>query len=92
MPVRRSARTIVTYDYDEQAGNLFGIVALGPGTKTFTTHLNTLGPMQATLDTSAFPTGEGSLSISQSLALSVTRTGAPFQSLAAEGTVDAMSW
>jgi hypothetical protein len=85
--LHRSARTVVTYDYDVQAGKLLGIVALGPGAKTF--NLDTPGRMQVTLDTNAFPTGEGSLSLSQALAPSVTRTGAPFQSLDAEGMVEA---
>ena len=89
-PVPRSTRTVVTYDYEKQAGKLFGIVALGPGAKTLTTRLDTPGSMQAMLDTSAFPTGEGSLSLSQALALSVMQTGAPFQSLTAEGMADAM--
>jgi len=73
---------VVTYDYDAQAGKLLGIVALGPGAKTLATHLDT--PGQVTVDTSAFPTGAGSLSLSQALALSVTQTGSPFQSLTAE--------
>lgn len=89
-PVPLSTRTVVTYDYDKQAGKLFGIVALGPGAKTLTTHLDTPGRMQAMLDTSAFPTGKGSLSLSQALALRVIQTGAPFQSLTAEGMADAM--
>ncbi len=84
----QSAHTVVTYDYDAQAGKLLGIVALGPGAKTLATHLDT--PGQVTLDTSAFPTGAGSLSLSQALALSVTQTGSPFQSLTAEGMADAM--
>ncbi len=86
--VPRSAHTVVSYDYDVQAGKLLGMVALGPGAKTLATHLDT--PGQVTVDTSAFPTGAGSLSLSQALALSVTQTGSPFQSLTAEGTADAM--
>ncbi len=86
--VSRSAHTVVTYDYDAQAGKLLGMVALGPGAKTLATHLDTLG--QVTVDTSAFPTGAGSLSLSQALALSLTQTGSPFQSLTAEGMADAM--
>jgi hypothetical protein len=86
--VPRSAHTVVSYDYDVQAGKLLGMVALGPGAKTLATHLDT--PGQVTVDTSAFPTGAGSLSLSQALALSVTQTGSPFQSLTAEGTADAL--
>lgn len=89
--VARSMRTVVTYDYEKQVGKLFGVVALGPGAKTFTTHLDTPGPMQAQLDTSAFPTGEGSLSLSQALALRVTQIGVPFHSLTAEGMANAMA-
>jgi hypothetical protein len=88
--VLRSVHTVVTYDYDVQGGKLLGIVALGPGAKTVTDHLNPPGPIQATLDTSRFPTGEGSFSLSQEIAPRVTWTGMPFRSLAAEGTANAM--
>jgi hypothetical protein len=86
--VSRSAHTVVTYDYNAQAGKLLGIVALGPGAKTFTDYVDP--SMQVTLDTSAFPTGAGSLSLSQALAVSVTQTGSLFQSLTAEGMADAL--
>ncbi len=86
----RSVHTVVTYDYDVQGGKLLGIVALGPGAKTLTDHLNPPGPIQATLDTSRFPTGEGSFSLSQEIAPRVTWTGMPFRSLAAEGTANAI--
>ncbi len=86
--VSRSAHTVVTYNYDAQAGKLLGIVALGPGAKTFTSHVDP--SMQVTLDTSAFPTGTGSLSLSQALAVSVAQTGSLFQSLTAEGMADAL--
>lgn len=85
--VPRSTHTVVTYDYDEHAGKLLGIVALGPGAKTWTDHLDP--SMRVTLDTSAFPTGGGSLSLSQALTLNVTQIGAPFQSLTAEGMAEA---
>lgn len=88
--VLRSGHTVVTYDYDAQGGKLLGIVALGPGAKTVTDHLNTPGPMQATLDTSAFTTGEGSFSLSLALAPRVTWIGMPFRSLDAEGTANVM--
>jgi hypothetical protein len=87
--VSQSTHTVVTYDYDAQDGKLFGIVALGPGAKTLTDHLNIPGPMQATLDTSTFPTGEGSFSLTQALAPRVAWTGTPFRSLDAEGTATA---
>ena len=86
--VPRSTRTVVSYDYNEQAGKLFGMVALGPGAKTFTDHVDP--SMQVTLDTSAFPSGEGSFSLSQALAAKVTQRGEPFQSLTAEGMANAM--
>jgi hypothetical protein len=87
--VPRSTHTIVIYDYDAPSGKLFGVVALGPGAKALSDHLNTPGPMQATLDTSAFPTGEGSLSLTQALTPRVALIGTPFRSLDAEGTATA---
>lgn len=88
--ISRGKQTIVAYDYDKRAGELMGVVALGPEAKTFTMHLDVPGPMQAILDTSAFPAGPGSLSFSQALVLHVMQTGAPFRTLTAQGTANAM--
>ncbi len=87
--VPRSAHTVVTYAYDEQSGKLDGVVALGILAKTLSKQLNTPGPMQTTLDTSAFPPGEGSLVLSETLAPRVTWTGEAFRALSAEGTASA---
>ena len=70
-------------------GKLFGIVALGPFAKALA-HLDTPGKMQATVDTSAFPKGPGTISLSQALDFQVTQTGAPFKSLFARGTAVAV--
>jgi hypothetical protein len=85
--VPRSTHTLITYEV--RGGKLLGIVALGSPAKAIA-HLDTLGRMQATVDTSKFPTGAGSLSLTQMLDLQVSQTGTPFKSLGAGGTAMTM--
>ncbi len=82
-------RTNTHISYHVQGGKLFGIVALGPFAKALA-HLDTPGKLQATVDTSAFPKGPGTISLSQALDFQVTQTGVPFKSLFAGGTAMAM--
>ncbi len=85
--VPRSPNTLITYEV--RGGKLMGIVALGPGAKAIA-HLDTPRLLQATVNTSAFTTGAGSLSLTQMLDLQVTQTGTPFKSLGAGGTAMTM--
>ncbi len=85
--VPRSTNTLITYE--ARGGKLLGIVALGPGAKAIA-RLDTPRMMQATVNTSTFPTGAGSLSLTQMLDLQVTQTGTPFKSLGAGGTAMTM--
>ena len=88
--VPRRANTIITYYV--QGGKLLGIAALGPvgpDAKALA-HLDTPGMMQATVDTRAFSTGEGSISLTQILDLQATQTGMPFKSLGTGGTAMTM--
>jgi hypothetical protein len=82
-------RTNTLISYHAQGGKLLGIVVLGPFAKALA-HLDIPGEMQATVDTSAFPKGPGTISLSQALAFQVTQTGVPFKSLFAGGTAMAM--
>lgn len=81
--VPRNVNTLISYHV--QGGQLLGIVALGAGAKAIA-HLATPGIMQATVDTSAFPPGNGSISLTQTLDPQATQTGVPFKSLGATGT------
>ena len=72
--------------YDAQGGALMGIVALGSPAKAIA-HLATPGLGQATIDTSSFPTGAGSIALTETITISVTQTGMPFASLGARGDV-----
>ncbi len=85
--VPRSTNTLITYE--ARGGKLLGIVALGPGAKAIA-HLDTPRLLQATVNTSAFTTGAGSISLTQMLDLQVTQTGTPFKSLSAGGTAMTM--
>lgn len=87
--IPRSAHTIVSYNYNARSGKLDGVVALGILAKTISKQLNTPGPMQTVLDTSTFPSGQGSLVLTEELAPRVTWTGEAFRSLSAEGTASA---
>ena len=75
--------------YEARGGKLLGIVALGPGSKAVA-HLNTPRLLQATVNTSAFTAGAGSISLTQMLDLQVTQAGTPFKSLGAGGTAMTM--
>ena len=85
--VPRSPNTLIIYE--ARGGKLLGIVALGPGAKAIA-HLDTPRLLQATVNTSAFTTGAGSISLTQMLDLQVTQTGTPFKSLSAGGTAMTM--
>lgn len=88
-PVSRSSQMVVAYKYDAQAGMLMGLVALGSGAKTVADHLNVPALGLATLDTSRFPPGSGSLALTQALAPRITWSGTLFRSLAGAGTATA---
>src|SRR5258708_19813946 len=81
--VPRSTNTLITYEV--RGGKLLGIVALGPEAKAIA-HLATPRLLQATVNTSAFTTGAGSISLTQMLALQVTQQGTLFKPLRAAGT------
>ncbi len=85
--VPRKVNTLISYHV--QGGQLLGIVALGSGVKAIA-HLDTDGIMQATVDTSAFPPGNGSISLTQTLDPQATQTGVPFKSLGVAGTAMTM--
>lgn len=78
----RSKNTLVVYD--TQGGTLMGIVALGSPAKAIA-HLATPNIGQATVNTSSFPTGAGSITLTETLAIPITQTGIPFASLGARG-------
>lgn len=80
----RSKNTPIVYD--TKGGTLMGIVALGSPAKAIA-RLDTPGVGQATVDTSSFPTGAGSIALTETFAISVTQTGTPFASLGARGDV-----
>ena len=86
--VARGTQTPVAYQSDPATGTVMGVVALAPGSpmpKTFVT-INRPGSGQATLDTSGFAAGPGTLVLSVSLTPSVTASGAAFNSVKALGT------
>ena len=83
----RSTHTLITYD--AQGGKLLGIVALGPQSKAIA-QVDTPHPLQATVDTSTFPPGPGSLALTQTLAPQITQSGTPFKSLSARGDAVAL--
>jgi hypothetical protein len=80
--VHRAAKTLITYE--AQGGQLLGIVALGPDNKAIA-QLDTPGPGQATVDTSAFSAGAGSLALTQALDPQISQTGTPFKTLNTNG-------
>jgi hypothetical protein len=95
--VVRSVQTVVTYRYDPATSTVFGLVALAPSSAVPKANalLNTPGPLQATVDTSSFAPGPGSLALWLSLTPQVTATGIPFKSLSASGTATvqvAVTW
>jgi len=80
----RSKNTLVIYN--TQGGTLMGIVALGSLAKAIA-RLATPHPGQATIDTSSFPTGPGSIALTETLPSSITQTGTPFSSLGSRADV-----
>lgn len=85
--VSRSTHTLITYE--AQGGKLMGIVASGSEAKAIA-RLDSAGIMPAIADTSAFPKGEGSISLTQTLGLKATQTGVPFKSSGVVGNAMAM--
>lgn len=84
----------VTVTYSMQGGQLLGIVATATTAKAIA-RLQTPDAAQATLDTSAFPEGPGSISLTQQLALQVSETGPPFKSFQTQGmgmTMVSVTW
>lgn len=89
--VARSAHTLVTYRSDPATSTLLGIVALvvpPPSPNKASAQMNTPGPLQATVDTSAFAAGSGSLVLTASLTPRITASGVPFASVSAIGSVN----
>ena len=90
--VTRSKNTLVTYT--TQGGQLLGVVATGLNAKAIA-HPDTPDSGQAALDTSTFPAGAGSITLTQQLALQISETGAPFKSYQAQGmgmTMISVTW
>jgi hypothetical protein len=81
--VSRSTHTLITYL--AQDGKLMGIVALSPSMKAVA-QLDTPGISQATADTSTFPKGGGSISLTQTLDPRINQAGVSFKSFGAAGT------
>jgi hypothetical protein len=90
--VTRSPRTVVTYHYDPTTATMLGVVALAPGSPSpkALAQLNTPGPARATVDTSQFAPGSGTLVLTASLTPRITGGGALFKSVSAFGTGDAL--
>ena len=96
--VRRSAETLVTYQYDAATGTVLGIVAVGPPASPMPkaiARLNTPSPLRATIDTSRFASGSGSLALTMNLKPHIATTGVPFKSADAFGiatVLAAVTW
>lgn len=86
--VARSARTLVTYRADPATSTLLGIVALAPSSPSpkALARVNLPGPFQATVDTSGFAPGDGSLVLTASLTPRIAQTAGAFHSVSAFGT------
>lgn len=80
----RSKNTRVVYE--TQGGTLMGIVASGTEAKAIA-RLATPVEGQASVDTSSFPTGVGSIALTETRVISITQTGTPFTALYARGDV-----
>lgn len=81
--VPRSTNTSITYE--ARGGKLEGIVALGLQAKAIA-RLDPSNGTQATVDTSMFQAGDGSIALTQTLDFQITETSTPFKSLKAGGT------
>jgi len=97
--VVRSAQTLATYRCDPATCAVFGVVALAGAPSSATgkaiAALNTPGPLQATMNTSGFAPGPGSLTLTASLAPHLTETGALFKFVRAVGNATvgvAVTW
>ncbi|HLJ81934.1 MAG TPA: hypothetical protein VKT52_10640, partial [Ktedonobacterales bacterium] len=92
--VPRGSATVVAYRYDPATtSTLLGIVALAPvpgaAMPKAIARMNTPSPAQATVDTSRFSPGAGSIVLTATLAPHITGVGAPFKSLSAFGSATA---
>ena len=96
--VARGTQTLITYRFDSTIGSMMGIVALGVPTSAqpkAIAKLNTPGPLQATVDTSHFAPGPGSLALTASLAPHIVSSGQSFKSVNAGGSAmatTAVTW
>ncbi len=96
--VTRSTQTLLTYRFDQTTGSMMGLVALAvptsPQPKAIA-KLNTPGPLQATIDTSHFAPGPGSIILTMSLTPQLTTSGASFKSVNSGGNATvstAVTW
>ena len=90
--VVRSTHTLITYRYDSATGTMLGIVALAPSSTVPKTiaRLNTPSPLHATVDTSGFLPGPGSIVLTASLQPRITEAGVvAFHTVHAFGTATA---
>lgn len=96
--IARGTQTLITYRFDSATGSMMGIVALAVPTSSqpkAIAKLNTPGPLQATVDTSHFAPGPGSLALTASLAPHIVSSGLSFKSVNAGGSVmatTAVTW
>lgn len=96
--IARGMQTLITYRFDSTTGSMMGIVALAVPTSAqpkAIAKLNTPGPLQATVDTSHFAPGPGSVVITASLAPHIVSSGLSFKSMNAGGSVmatTAVTW
>lgn len=96
--VARGTQTLITYRFDSTTGSMMGIVALSVPTSAqpkAIAKLNTPGPLQATVDTSHFAPGPGSLALTASLAPHIVSSGQSFKSVNAGGSAmatTAVTW
>ncbi len=96
--VTRCTQTLISYRFDQTAGTMMGLVALAvptsPQPKAIA-KLNTPGPLQATIDTSIFAPGPGSVILTMSLTPHITTSGASFKSVNSGGNATvstAVTW
>lgn len=84
----RGKQILITYD--PQNSLVLGIVALTTQSKTIA-QLDTPVPHQATLDSSAFPPGPGTLTLTATLHISLSQTGTPFAQITSQGEAHVQS-
>ncbi|MGZ6392283.1 MAG: hypothetical protein ACXWQZ_23840, partial [Ktedonobacterales bacterium] len=96
--IARGMQTLITYRFDSTTGSMMGIVALAVPTSAqpkAIAKLNTPGPLQATVDTSHFAPGPGSLALTATLAPHIMSSGVSFKSVNSGGSVmatTAVTW